>query len=108
MEMINMSLNSRWVNIIKRWVGVCPACKSWRNDKMAKQSGDKWYCTKRINYHGFRGDAQMYLRENLQQFDNLGWHQRIAPNSCGMELLDGEDELGNLKAYTENSDLRDM
>ena len=95
-----------WEDTLKRWVGFCPACKSWRNDKMSKQQGNKWYCNKRINFRGFRGDAQMYLRENLERFDGLGWDRRM--NGCGMELLDGEDEVDNLKAYTEYSDLRDM
>jgi len=95
-----------WKNIVKNWVGFCPACKAWRKDTMTKKQGDKFYCTKRINFRGFRGDAQMYLRENLQQFDKLNWDRRI--NGCGMELLDGEDEVHNLKAYTDYSDLRDM
>lgn len=95
-----------WEDTLKRWVGFCPACKSWRNDKMSKQQGNKWYCNKRISFHGFRGDAEMYLRENLERFDRLDWDRRM--NGCGMELLDGEDEVDNLKAYTEYSDLRDM
>tara|TARA_A100001201_G_scaffold128442_1_gene113453 strand:+ start:452 stop:745 length:294 start_codon:yes stop_codon:yes gene_type:complete len=95
-----------WENTLKRWVGFCPACRTWRNEEMSKQQGDKWYCKKSINWLGFRGDAEMYVRENLERFDKLDWDRRI--NGCGMQLLNSQDELQNLKAYSEFSDLRDM
>ena len=88
------------------WVGYCPACQSWRHNNMAKQQGDNWFCTKRINFYPPRGDAQLYVRENLEQFDNLGWDRRI--NGCGIELLSDDNKMGTLVTYRDYTDFRDM
>jgi|TARA_R110002051_G_C8611281_1_gene481923 hypothetical protein len=97
-----------WQEIIKKWVGFCPACKSWRSDSLSKKSGNKFYCIKPINYRGRGGEAQMYLRENLERFDKLDWFKNAAKSACGMELLDGEDVMGSLKTYKDFTDFRDL
>jgi len=104
-------INIGWEDIVKKWLGFCPACKSWRNDSMSKKLGDKFFCLRRINFRGDSGDAQMYVRENLEKFDKLDWHRSLKSNvggtACGMELLDGEDEIKNLETYKRFTDFRE-
>ena len=99
-----------WTETIKaqpkraNWVGYCPACEKWRAEHMAKKQGNKWFCTRFTNYRGYKGDAEMYVRENLERFDKLGWDRRI--KGCGMELLPDDSRMGSLITYRDYTDFR--
>ena len=99
-----------WEGILKvnKWVGFCQACKKWRNEQLSiKRKNSKgeeiYFCIRPINYYGPQGDAQMYVRENLANFDKLGWDRRKVNGRdvCGMELADGDEETTTDRDYTD-------
>ena len=94
----------KWFDTLKanKWVGFCQACKKWRNEQLSIQQKDKYYCIRPTNYSGPQGDAKMYVRENLERFDGLGWDRRKVNgrNVCGMELTDGDEETTTDRDYT--------
>ena len=94
-----------WFDSLKasQWVGFCNACNKWRNEEMSREQNGKYYCTKRTNYLGKQGDAEMYRREMLERLDGLGWDRRKVNGRdvCGMELADGDEHTDTDRETTD-------
>jgi hypothetical protein len=85
------------------WVGFCHACDKWRNQRLSRQEGQYYFCTKPINYRGKQGDAEMYRRENLEGLDGLIWNRRklFGRDVCGIELTDSDEPTNTDRTTTD-------